>query len=126
MSRAIKVPTCRNSALSAAWADSPVSSARHLGATERPNSRLPAAQIWGRLTRRGMSPVGGARYSGSKIEVAMSEQESRKPDPRGRSLERSKDDVLAAAQPLPRDEDVLIDDLTEDEDRLFIAAVLDA
>jgi hypothetical protein len=28
--------------------------------------------------------------------------------------------------PLPPDEDVLIDDLTEDEDRLFLAAVLEA
>jgi len=26
---------------------------------------------------------------------------------------------------LPSDEDVLMDDLTEDEDRLFVAAVLD-
>jgi hypothetical protein len=34
--------------------------------------------------------------------------------------------VLAAARPLPPDEDVLIDDLTEDEDRLFLAAVLEA
>jgi hypothetical protein len=32
----------------------------------------------------------------------------------------------APAGPLPPDEDVLIDDLTEDEDRLFVAAVLDA
>jgi hypothetical protein len=36
------------------------------------------------------------------------------------------DDVLAAARPLPPDEDVLMDDLTEDEDRLFVAVVLDA
>jgi len=56
----------------------------------------------------------------------MSEQEARMSDPRGLSRERSRDDVLAAAQPLPPDEDVLIDDLTEDEDRLFVAAVLDA
>ena len=34
--------------------------------------------------------------------------------------------MLAAASLFPRDEDVLIDDLTEDEDRLFIAVVLDA
>ena len=40
--------------------------------------------------------------------------------------ERDKDDVLAAARPLPPDEDALIDDLTEDEDRSFLAAVLDA
>jgi hypothetical protein len=40
--------------------------------------------------------------------------------------ERDKGDVLAAARPLPPDEDALISDLTEDEDRLFLAAVLDA
>ena len=56
----------------------------------------------------------------------MSEPEARRPDSRGPSREQSKDDMLAAARALPRDEDVLIDDLTEDEDRLFIAAVLDA
>jgi hypothetical protein len=44
----------------------------------------------------------------------------------GGTRERDKDDVLAAARPLPPDEDVLIDDLTEDEDRLFLAAVLEA
>jgi hypothetical protein len=40
--------------------------------------------------------------------------------------ERDKGDVLAAARPLPPDEDVLIDGLTEDEDHLFLAAVLEA
>jgi len=60
------------------------------------------------------------------MEVAMSEQEAGSPDPQGPSRERSRDDVLAAAQPLPPDKDVLIDDLTEDEDRLFLAAVLEA
>lgn len=56
----------------------------------------------------------------------MTEREARRPDSRGPSRERSRKDVLAAARPLPPDEDVLMDDLTEDEDRLFIAAVLDA
>ncbi|HUY51983.1 MAG TPA: hypothetical protein VMV92_40840 [Streptosporangiaceae bacterium] len=56
----------------------------------------------------------------------MSEPEARKPLSQGVTRERDKDDVLAAARPLPPDEDVLIDDLTEDEDRLFLAAVLDA
>jgi len=73
-----------------------------------------------------MRPVGSGGYSRRRMEVAMSEQEARLSDPRGPSRERSRDDVLAAAQPLPPDEDVLIDDLTEDEDRLFVAAVLDA
>lgn len=83
-----------------------------------------------RVTRahlpRLLLPVGGGGYPGNWMEVAMSEQEARRPDPQGPSQERSRADVLAAAQPLPPDEDVLIDDLTEDEDRLFIAAVLDA
>ena len=56
----------------------------------------------------------------------MSEPEARRPDSREPSRQRSRNDVLAAARPLPRDEDALIDDLTEDEDRLFITAVLDA
>ena len=54
----------------------------------------------------------------------MSEPEARKLS--SLSRERDKDDVLAAARPLPPDEDVLIDGLTEDEDRLFLAAVLGA
>lgn len=56
----------------------------------------------------------------------MAEPEARKPLSQMATRERDKDDVLAAARPLPPDEDVLIDDLTEDEDRLFLAAVLDA
>jgi len=56
----------------------------------------------------------------------VTEPEARKPDSRGPSRERSRDDVLAAARPLPPDEDVLMDDLTEDEDRLFAGAVRDA
>ena len=55
----------------------------------------------------------------------MTEPEVRRADSRGPGRERSRDDVLAAARPLPPDEDVLMDDLTEDEDRLFVAAVLD-
>ena len=56
----------------------------------------------------------------------MTEPEARRPESRGASRERSRKDVLAAARPLPPDDEVLMDDLTEDEDRLFIAAVLDA
>jgi hypothetical protein len=56
----------------------------------------------------------------------MSEPESHKQIPQGMTQERDKDDVLAAARPLPPDEDALIGDLTKDEDRLFLAAVLDA
>ncbi len=56
----------------------------------------------------------------------MTEPEARGSDSAGPSRERTRDDVLAAARPLPPDEDALMSDLTEDEDRLFIAAVLDA
>ncbi|HEX3955303.1 MAG TPA: hypothetical protein VHZ03_01585 [Trebonia sp.] len=42
------------------------------------------------------------------------------------TLERSREDVLAAARPLPPDEDVVIEDLSEAEDRLFLGAILDS
>lgn len=56
----------------------------------------------------------------------MSEPEAHKQIPPGITQERGKDAVLAAARPLPPDEDALISGLTEDENRLFLAAVLDA
>lgn len=46
--------------------------------------------------------------------------------PNGVTLERSKQELLQAARPLPSEGDVIMDDLTEDEDRLFLAAILDA
>jgi hypothetical protein len=46
--------------------------------------------------------------------------------PHGATLERSKQELLQAARPLPSEGDVIMDDLTEDEDRLFLAAILDA
>ena len=55
----------------------------------------------------------------------MSESEADRSAAKGTTLERDKRDVLDAAQPLPPDEDVMIGDLTQDEDRLFIAAILD-
>jgi hypothetical protein len=42
------------------------------------------------------------------------------------TLERSREEVLDAARPLPPDEDVVIEELSEDEDRLFLAAILDS
>ena len=36
------------------------------------------------------------------------------------------EEVLEAARPLPPDEEALIADLTEKEDRLFIEAIMDA
>jgi hypothetical protein len=59
-------------------------------------------------------------------EVAMSEPGARRPDVKGTTLERQRSEVLDAARPLPPDEDVLIGGLTDEEDRLFLAAILDA
>jgi hypothetical protein len=56
----------------------------------------------------------------------MSEPELHGSASKGTTLERDRDDVLDAAQPLPPDADVLIDDLTEDEDRVFLGAILEA
>jgi hypothetical protein len=44
----------------------------------------------------------------------------------GATLERDREEVLDAARPLPPDEETLIGDLTEDEDRIFLAAILGA
>jgi len=46
------------------------------------------------------------------------------PASRVATLERSKEDVLDTARPLPPDEDVVIEDLSDEEDRLFLAAIL--
>ena len=56
----------------------------------------------------------------------MPEPELRTPASMGASLERSKDELLRAARPLPSDDEVLIAGLTEDEDRVFLEAILDA
>jgi hypothetical protein len=56
----------------------------------------------------------------------MPEPESWKPAFTGVSLERSRDEVLKAARPLPADDEVLIEDLTEDEDHIFLDAILNA
>jgi hypothetical protein len=55
----------------------------------------------------------------------MSDPEVHAPASRGATLERSRKDVLEAARPLPPDEDVVIEELSDDEDRLFLAAILD-
>jgi hypothetical protein len=56
----------------------------------------------------------------------MSEPEARRPASRGASLERSREEVLAAARPLPPHEEMLIEDLTDEEDRIFVEAIFDA
>ena len=56
----------------------------------------------------------------------MSEPGAPKPAPGGASLERSRDEVLAAARPLPSHEDMVIEELTDEEERIFVEAILDA
>ncbi len=56
----------------------------------------------------------------------MSEPEAREPVSNGTTLERSREAALAAARPLPPAEEMLIEDLTEEEQRLFAEAILDA
>lgn len=42
------------------------------------------------------------------------------------SLERSRNAVLTAARPLPSEDDAVIEGLTDDEDRLFLTAIIEA
>lgn len=56
----------------------------------------------------------------------MSQLEPRQPGSKGASLERSKEEVLAAARPLPPIEEMVIEDLTDDEDRIFLEAIFNA
>ena len=55
----------------------------------------------------------------------MSEQPARGSGRHDQILERDRHEVLEAAEPLPFGEDALIADLGEDEDRVFLAAVVD-
>lgn len=56
----------------------------------------------------------------------MSEPGAPKPAPRAVSLERSREELLAAARPLPPHEDMVIEDLTDDEERIFVETILNA
>lgn len=53
-----------------------------------------------------------------------SDPEAHVPASRAATLERSREDLLDAARPLPPDDDVVIEDLSDEEDRLFLAAIL--
>jgi hypothetical protein len=44
---------------------------------------------------------------------------------RADTLERSRENVLEAARPLPPDEDMVIKELSDEEDRLFLAVIID-
>jgi hypothetical protein len=56
----------------------------------------------------------------------MSEPESYGPAPFGASLERSREEVLAAARPLPPHEEMIIEDLTDEEESIFLEAIFNA
>jgi len=56
----------------------------------------------------------------------MSEPDAGRPASRGASLERSRVEALAAARPLPPHEEMLIEDLTDEEDRIFVEAIFNA
>jgi hypothetical protein len=43
--------------------------------------------------------------------------------PRGDSLEKSVEEILAAARPLPPLNEMIIEDLTEEEERAFYEAI---
>ena len=55
----------------------------------------------------------------------MSELEAHEPASDGGTLERSRDDVLDAARPLPSGNEMVIEELSDDEDRIFVATILD-
>lgn len=44
----------------------------------------------------------------------------------GATLEKSVVEILASAQPLPSGDEMVIEDLTEEEERLFFEAIRDA
>jgi hypothetical protein len=56
----------------------------------------------------------------------MSKPKTEPDESRGASLERSREEILAAARPLPPIEEMLIDDLTDDEDRIFLETIFNA
>jgi hypothetical protein len=65
-------------------------------------------------------------YVGNRRSKMMSEPNPKRAGTEGATMERSPEDILAAAVPLGSDEDALIDDLTDDEGQRFLAAILDA
>jgi len=56
----------------------------------------------------------------------MSTHEDRRHHVPGQSLEESREKVLARGKPFPRYEDLVIDELTDDEEAQFLAAIAGA
>jgi hypothetical protein len=55
----------------------------------------------------------------------MSELEGHEATSYGGTLERSREEVLATARPLPLNGEMVIEELSDDEDRLFLTIILD-
>jgi hypothetical protein len=60
-----------------------------------------------------------------KVRESMSKWEVHQSASYGITLERSREDVLDAARPLPSDDEMVIEELSDDEDRIFLAAIRD-
>lgn len=56
----------------------------------------------------------------------MSEPEPDRSASYGPTLERRTDEILRAARPQPWGDEMIIEDLTEDEEALFVDAIRDA
>ena len=54
----------------------------------------------------------------------MSEADAHGPGSSGTTLDRGRQEVLDAARPPPPDEELLIGDLSDEEDRLFFEAIM--
>jgi hypothetical protein len=55
--------------------------------------------------------------------AAISELQADKQRSSGTTLERRREEILAAAKPLPAHEDALIEDITDEEARIFLAVI---
>ena len=106
---------------------------------DRPRTLVQVKPIWTAATRaanagqgihagrmRAPTTTERSRHAGQRRRREMSEPGAPEPAPGGASLERSREEVLAAARPVPPHEDTMIEDLTDEEERIFVEAILDA
>lgn len=59
-------------------------------------------------------------------EVRAMSKSTGHPSGSGHTLEKSVEDILADAQPLPFGDEMIIEELSEDEQRVFLAAIAEA
>lgn len=57
--------------------------------------------------------------------IRVSEPTTQRPPQRGATLERTRAEILDGARPLPPEDQSLIEQLSDDEARLFLDAILD-